>query len=59
MAVYIGQPPIDAVIANGQLLMVYSKLMQDGGMDVVDTGGVTPVLRFKTPFITFAEGAGF
>ena len=50
MAVHIRQSPINAVVANCQLLMIDAELMQDGGMNVVDTSDVISILRFETPF---------
>ena len=56
---HICEPTIDAVVANRQLLMVYAQLMQDGRVNIVNGGVITPVLWFKSPLITFAVSAGF
>ena len=58
MTVHIRQPAINAVVANRQLLMVYAQLMQDGRVNIVNRGVVSPALWFKSPLIAFAVGAG-
>ena len=38
--VHVGQPAVDAVVADGQLRVVDAEQVQDRGVDVVDLGRV-------------------
>ena len=43
MAMHVGQPAVDAVVADGQLRVVDAEQVQDRGVDVVDLGRVFAV----------------
>ncbi len=55
LPMHIGQPAVDAVALQGELGVVEAELVQDGGLDVVDLGGVQAVERFVTPRVAFAD----
>ncbi len=56
MPVHVRQPPVDAVVWDGEALVVDAQKMEHGGVDVVDLRGVVAVDRFVTPLITFPGG---
>src|SRR6266581_3434094 len=37
---HIGQPPVDAVVAESQLLMIDAELVQNGCVQVIAVGGI-------------------
>ena len=51
MSVHVGQTSIDAVVPNGQTLVVDAKQMQDRRMDVIDLRGILTIERFIAPFV--------
>ena len=60
MPVHIRQAAVDAVVAEGEFGVVDAQLVQDGGVDVVNGGGIAAVQRFVSPLVAFArDGAAF
>ena len=53
---HIGQPSINPVALHGEPGVIESELVQDGGVDVVDLGGVGAVERFVAPGVAWAVG---
>src|SRR5687767_4426529 len=53
-AVHVGQPPVRAIVAEGELLVIDSKEMQHGCVEVVNRHGVTRGL--PRPFVALAVG---
>src|SRR5439155_3011447 len=53
---HIGQTPVDAVVAEGELGVVHAQEVQDGGVDVMDGGWVLAIEGFVTPLIALAPG---
>ena len=52
-AVDVGEAAVDAPVAEGELFVVNSQQVKDGGVEVVVGGDVT--LGFPGPFIALAE----
>lgn len=48
----IGQAPVNAIMADSELLVVDSQLVKDGGVDIVDSGWVVAIERFVSPVVT-------
>ena len=53
----IGEPAVDAVVPHGESLVIDAELVQHGGVDVVDLGGMRPVERLEAPLVRLAVGA--
>jgi len=53
---HIGQPAVDAVVADGQAFVVDAQEVHDGGVDVIDLRRVQAVLRFVAPLVGLADG---
>ena len=53
---HVRQAAIDAIVSNGQSLVVDSQQTQDRRVDVVDTRGSRAIEWFVSPFITGAIG---
>ena len=51
MPMHVGEAAVDAVVADGELRVVDAQQVQDGGVDVVDLGGVFAVERFVAPLV--------
>ena len=53
---HVGQPPVDAVVAEGQLLVVDAQQVQDGGVDVVAVGAASSTALYDhsslSPYVT-------
>src|SRR5690606_11984193 len=47
---------VDSVVAEGELLVMDSEALQDGGVDIVNGGGMIPVGGFVAPFVAGADG---
>ncbi|SVE26634.1 uncharacterized protein METZ01_LOCUS479488, partial [marine metagenome] len=54
MPVHVRQPPVDAVVWDGEALVVDAQKMEHGGVDVVDLRGVGAVEGLVAPLITFS-----
>lgn len=48
----ISQAPVNAVMADGELLVVDSQLVKDGGVDIVDSGWMVAIKWFVSPVVT-------
>lgn len=57
MPVYVRQAAIDSIISNRETLVIDAQLMQNGGMDVVDTCRVSAIPWFETPFVRLTVSA--
>ncbi len=53
---HIGQPAVDAVVADGELGVVDSQEVQDGGVDIVDLGRVLAAERLVAKLVAGAVG---
>ena len=53
---HIGEPPIDAVFAEAQLLVLDPHQMQHGCVDVVDLGWIGAIQWLVSPLITLPMG---
>ena len=56
MPIDIREAAINAVVPNGQALVINAQQVQHGGIYVVDLRGMFPVERFIPPLITLAMG---
>src|SRR5438093_1223098 len=54
VTVDVGQPAVNAVMAEGEFFMVDAELMENGGVQVVTVGRIGG--RFVRPFIALAVG---
>jgi hypothetical protein len=53
---HIGQPAVDAVVADGELGVADSQEVQDGGVDIVDFGRALAVERLVAKLVAGAVG---
>ena len=53
---HVGKAAVDAVFAEGEFFVIEAELVEDGGVDVVDLGGVFAVGGFVAPLVAFAVG---
>lgn len=51
---HVSEAAVDAVFAEGESFVVEPELVEDGGVDIVDLGGVFAVGGFVAPLVAFA-----
>ena len=51
---HVGESAVDAVFSEGESFVVEPELVEDGGVDVVDLGGVFALGGFVAPLVAFA-----
>ena len=51
---HIRQPPVDAVVADGELRMINAQQMHHRGMDVIACSRVRAIQRLVPPLVTLA-----
>ncbi len=52
---YIREAAVDAVVADGELLVIDTKQMHHGGVDIVAGRRISAIKWFVAPLITFAR----
>ena len=56
---HVGQTAIDSIVSHGELFVIDSQLMEDGGMNIVYGRIVAAILGLESPLIAFTIGARF